>query len=248
MTSKERRFENKQEVNAVIYKDFGCVEYGECLAFQRACFDALAAAKDSPEKGRQWMIFCEHPHVYTLGKSGDEHNLLVNSDFLNKIGARYHRTDRGGDITYHGPGQLVGYPILDLQSLGMGLREYVEGLEEAVIRTLAQFGITAGRSAGATGVWLRGPERKICAIGVRASRYVTMHGFALNVNTMLEYFRWINPCGLADKGVTSMEKELGAQQDMARVKAVLLDELEKIMNIRIEYHGNCEEMGAQASG
>lgn len=168
------------------------------------------------------LMLCEHPHVYTLGKSGHINNLLVDSTFLERIGATYFKTDRGGDITYHGYGQLVGYPILDIEALGLSLRGYIEVLELAVIDVLAVWGIQAGVLDGATGVWIDG-QRKICAIGVKASRYVTMHGFALNVNTDLTYFNHINPCGFVDKGVTSMERELGSQVDMQRVKSAFVE-------------------------
>ncbi len=158
-----------------------------------------------------YLLFCEHPHVYTLGKSGDESHLLANDDFLKQIGATYHRINRGGDITYHGPGQLVGYPILDLDNFFTDIHRYMRLLEEAIILTLSDFGITAGRIDGLTGVWLNDEKgaRKICAMGVKASRWVTMHGFALNVNTDLTYFSHIIPCGIADKAVTSMQQELG---------------------------------------
>ncbi|MBQ4278896.1 MAG: lipoyl(octanoyl) transferase LipB [Rikenellaceae bacterium] len=189
----------------------------------RPC-DSGACPAGSPDRGvapaTQVLILCEHPAVYTLGKSGHEGNLLVDETFLRKINASYYRTDRGGDITFHGPGQLVGYPILDLERLGLGLREYVDLLEEAVIATAADYGIGAGRLAGATGVWVGAGgarPRKLCAIGVRSSRYVTMHGFALNVTTDLGYFGYINPCGFTDKGVTSLAAELG--------RAVMMDEV-----------------------
>jgi lipoyl(octanoyl) transferase len=202
----------------VKHKDLGLVEYNECWAFQQKVFDSLL----HNSKGVQTLILCEHPHTYTLGKSGMQENLLVDDEFLNKIGAKFYKIDRGGDITYHGPGQLVGYPILDLQRFGIGLREYINRLEESVIATLAMWGINGGRSEGATGVWLnpdgRKPARKICAIGVRSSRYVTMHGFALNVGTDLRYFSYINPCGFTDRGVTSMEAELGHTVKMEDVK------------------------------
>ena len=166
-----------------------------------------------------YLLFCEHPHVYTLGKSGHESHLLANDDFLKQIGATYYRINRGGDITYHGPGQLVGYPILDLDNFFTDIHRYMRLLEEAIILTLNDFNIQAGRIPGLTGVWLddeRGP-RKICAMGVKASRWVTMHGFALNVNTDLSYFSHIVPCGIADKAVTSMQQELGHPVPMAEV-------------------------------
>ena len=177
---------------------------------------------EDEERPGQYLLFCEHPHVYTLGKSGDEHNLLIRQDFLKKIKATYYKTNRGGDITYHGPGQIVGYPIVDLESLGIGLKQYVNLLEDAIIELLKTHGIASSRMEGATGVWLEADHpvkaRKICAIGVRSSRHITMHGFALNVNTRLDYFTYINPCGFETRGVTSMEKELAGTQDLDLIK------------------------------
>lgn len=173
----------------------------------------------------QYLLFVEHPHVYTLGKSGDETNMLIHKDFLEKINATYYKINRGGDITYHGPGQIVGYPILDLESHRMGLRSYIGFLEESIIALCRKYGIEASQTTEATGVWIDEDHphkaRKICAIGVRTSRYVTMHGFAFNVNTDLDYFTYINPCGFQERGVTSMEKELGKKMDMEQVKAEL---------------------------
>ncbi len=180
-----------------------------------------------------YLIFVEHPHVYTLGKSGDEHNLLLNYIQLQAKDATFFKTDRGGDITYHGPGQLVGYPIFDLENFNIGLRQYIYNIEEAVIASLAELGITASRDPHATGVWLdvgKSSARKICAIGVKSSRYVTMHGFAFNINTDLDYFGHINPCGFTDKGVTSVEKELGGKQDFEAVKKVVLTHLPRVFD------------------
>ena len=179
-------------------RDEGVIDYGAAWERQRGFFDEMLGrvAAGAADEARGVLMLCEHPHVYTLGKSGRENNLLVSEAFLRSIGATYYRIDRGGDITYHGYGQLVGYPILDLSSVGergLGLREYIDRLEESVMATIAGWGR---------------PERKICAIGVRASRYVTMHGFALNVTTDLKYFDYINPCGFTDKGVTSVAAEL----------------------------------------
>ncbi len=184
-----------------------------------------------------YLLFVEHPHVYTLGKSGAENNLLINPGFLKKIGADYYRIDRGGDITYHGPGQIVGYPIFNLEIFGLGIRQYIQNLEEAIILTLAEFGIPASRLPSASGVWLDPDNpvraRKICAIGVRASRHVTMHGFAFNVNTDLSYFSHINPCGLKDKGVTSMEKEFGQKQDINNVRERLKINLSSVFQMEL---------------
>lgn len=204
------------------------MEYAACWELQREFFDALLRTKETGENNeKQTLLLVEHPHVYTLGKSGHEGNLLVNEEFLKSIGATYFRTDRGGDVTYHGLGQLVGYPILDLEQEGLTLKEYIHLLEESVIRTVARYGITAGRLDGATGVWVEGDTpraRKICAIGVKASRYVTMHGFALNVTTDLGYFSHINPCGFTDKGVTSIEKETGLKPSLEEVATVFGEE------------------------
>ena len=178
-----------------------------------------------------YLIFVEHPHVYTLGKSGDEHNLLLNYIQLQAKEATFFKTNRGGDITYHGPGQLVGYPIFDLENFGIGLREYIYSIEEAIVRTIAEYGLVGKRDPNATGVWLdvgKPTARKICAIGVKSSRFVTMHGFALNINTDLDYFKHINPCGFVDKGVTSLEKELGIKQNLEIVKNQVLSHFRQI--------------------
>ncbi len=187
--------------------------------------EELAGSSAPGDPPGQYLLFVEHPHVYTLGKSGDETNMLIHKEFLEKIDATYYKINRGGDITYHGPGQIVGYPILDLESHNMGLKGYISFLEESIIEICRKYGIEASQSKEATGVWIDEDHphkaRKICAIGVRTSRYVTMHGFAFNVNTNLDYFTYINPCGFQEKGVTSMEKELGKKMDMEKVKSEL---------------------------
>ena len=212
----------------IMFEDLGVMDYQEAWDYQEERFNALVDYKRSPEGKSlpsQYLLFCEHPHVYTLGKSGDEHNLLIRQEFLKKINATYYKTNRGGDITYHGPGQIVGYPIVDLEFLGIGLKQYVALLEDAIIELLDSYGIVATQMDGATGVWLDVDHpvkaRKISAIGVRSSRHVTMHGFALNVNTNLDYFTYINPCGFETKGVTSMEKELGSPMDFTTIKEEL---------------------------
>jgi len=212
----------------ILFEDLGVMDYQEAWNYQEERFDALVDYKGKPEgKSRpsQYLLFCEHPHVYTLGKSGDEHNLLIRQEFLKKIEATYYKTNRGGDITYHGPGQVVGYPILDLEYFGLGLKEYITLLESAIIELLDGYSIRASQMDGATGVWLDVDHpvkaRKICAIGVRSGRYVTMHGFALNVNTNLDYFTYINPCGFETRGVTSMAKELGKPVNFVQVKEEL---------------------------
>ena len=214
-------------------RDLGVIGYATAWETQREAFDAVMRAKLAGEPEPQALLLCEHPHVYTLGKSGAAENLLVSDDFLQSVGATYFKTDRGGDITYHGYGQLVGYPILDLERFGMGLKEYIHALEEAIIRTVADYGIAAERLDGATGVWLEketARARKIAAIGVRASRFVTMHGFALNVNTDLKYFSYINPCGFVDKGVTSLQHELGREIEMEEVKERFVAHFETVFN------------------
>lgn len=223
--------------------DKGVIDYGEAWPQQQAHFDALLSSAGQPagDGARGVLMLCEHPHVYTLGKSGQANNLLVSETFLKSIGASYYHIDRGGDITYHGYGQLVGYPILDLstiraeQGVGLGLKEYIHLLEESVIATIAEWGIAGRRVEHATGVWLPAndtrPERKICAIGVKASRFVTMHGFALNVTTDLKYFNYINPCGFTDKGVTSMAAELPAPPAMDEVKEAFVRNFMKLFGI-----------------
>lgn len=212
--------------------DIGLKDYKETWDYQEQLFEKVIENKRNTNGSAPgYLILCEHPHVYTLGKSGDENNLLIQPEFLKSINATYYRINRGGDITYHGPGQLVGYPILNLETYKLGVKDYIHLLEEVLINTLKEFGITATRFEGATGVWLdtgTPRARKICAIGVRLSRYVTMHGYALNVNTDLKYFSYINPCGFQDKGVTSMQKELGKEIDMAEVKKTFVTEFEKL--------------------
>ena len=227
---------------SAIYKDIGQKDYKETWDFQAGIFDKLVESKKmQPNEDKQsiplpgTLIFVEHPHVYTLGKSGSENNLLLDLIQLKAKDAAFYKIDRGGDITYHGPGQIVGYPIFDLDAINIGLKEYIHRLEEAIILTVKEFGITASRLEGGTGVWLDpdipGKARKICAIGVRASRFVTMHGFAFNVNTNLNYFSYINPCGFIDKGVTSLEKELGEKQDLNKIKSIVKDKMQQVFEI-----------------
>jgi len=223
----------------VKFLDLGIAEYKSTWDKQEELLNHIVEIKkangnadeESAVTTPNYLIFVEHPHVYTLGKSGDEHNLLMNYIQLQAKDAVFFKTNRGGDITYHGPGQIVGYPILDLENFGMGLRQYIYSMEEAIIRTVALYGITATRDPHATGVWIdvgKPSARKICAIGVKSSRFVTMHGFALNINTDLEYFKHINPCGFSDKGVTSLEKELGSTQDFERAKGLVLEKFTEV--------------------
>ncbi len=209
--------------------DWGLTEYNQAWTQQESIFSETINRKVEGLDTENVLIFCEHPHVYTLGKSGDEHNMLLDYIQLQAKDAVFVKTNRGGDITYHGPGQLVGYPIFDLENFKLGLRQYVYTLEESIIQLLALYNINASRLPSAAGVWLDVDNknvRKICAIGVRSSHFVTMHGFALNVNTQLDYFNYINPCGFVDKGVTSMEKELGRKVDMEEVKSQLCQLIE----------------------
>lgn len=220
----------------IIFQDLGLISYEQAWTYQEKIFGELIAAKSAEKQleANNFLLFCEHSHVYTLGKSGKDSNLLLNEELLKQKGVSFFRTNRGGDITYHGPGQIVGYPIIDLERFKLGIRKYILLLEEAVILLLAEYGINSSRMESASGVWLSaddpGNARKICAIGVRSSRYVTMHGFAFNVNTELDYYNFINPCGFTDKGVTSMEKELNARQDMTVVKERLKDIIIELLN------------------
>jgi lipoyl(octanoyl) transferase len=207
------------------YIDWGTISYGQAYRQQQELFETALQDKAAHRAVQNKFILCEHPHVITVGKHGLYSNLLFPEKTLQDKGVEVFRVDRGGDVTYHGPGQLVGYPILDLEAFDWGLKEYIHRMEELIIQTIAEYGIQGERLAGATGVWLdtRQPAkaRKIAAIGVRSSRYVTMHGFALNVNTDLSYFKLINPCGFTDKGVTSMQQELGRRVDMEELKTAL---------------------------
>jgi len=195
-------------------------------------------SKNEQEPTFNYLIFCSHPHVYTLGRSGDEKNLLLNSEQLEKNKAKFYKINRGGDITYHGPGQIVGYPIFDLDHFFTDIHKFLRFLEEAVIRTLAEYGVKAGRIDGLTGVWLdeNNPEkaRKICALGVKSSRWVTMHGFAFNVNSDLSYFGHIVPCGIQDKAVTSLQKELGREMNMEEVENKLKNHLAEIFEMELK--------------
>ena len=209
------------------FVDKQLLDYKECWDLQESLLAQIVEEKrlSGGPSATHFFLLVEHPHVYTLGKSGNEHNLLIREDFLKKIDATYYRINRGGDITYHGPGQLVGYPIIDLEYFRLGIREFIARMEESIIGTLGVYGLRGQRKEGATGVWLdaenAGKARKICAIGVRVSRFVTMHGFALNVNTDLRYFSYINPCGFSSSAVTSLAQELGSPVEMEEVKEVL---------------------------
>ncbi|MBO7300765.1 MAG: lipoyl(octanoyl) transferase LipB [Tidjanibacter sp.] len=219
-----------RELNVV---DVGTMGFAECWELQHRLFERALAQKVAGEEPEHTVLLVEHNPVYTLGKSGKDSNLLVAEEFLKSIGAEFFHIDRGGDITFHGHGQIVGYPILDLSQFEIGLKAYIDAIEGAVIATMAEWGITCQRVEGASGVWIveSGRQmRKICAVGVKASRWVTMHGFALNVNTELKYFDYINPCGFTDRTATSMERELGRKIDTEEVKARLLVYLARELN------------------
>jgi lipoyl(octanoyl) transferase len=216
------------------YIDLGKKDYKECWDYQEERLAEVVQEKmehKSPA-AKNFFLLVEHPHVYTLGKSGDENNMLIHGEFLKKIEATYYKINRGGDVTYHGPGQIVGYPIFDLEYYQLGIKQFIEKMEDAIIATIAEYGLEGGRKEGATGVWLDARHkvraRKICAIGVRVSRYVTMHGFALNVNTDLRYFNYINPCGFVTYGVTSIQQELGSPMEMEEVKERLKHHFDRI--------------------
>lgn len=220
------QFKNKK----VIFRDLGTKDYQETWDYQEKLFSQTVGIKISNRKAEpdqeqitdNYLLFVEHPHVYTLGKSGRAENLLLDEVGLKRYNAKYYPINRGGDITYHGPGQLVGYPILDLDNFFTDIHKYLRYLEEAVIATLDDYGILAGRIEGLTGVWIdhiqQKNPRKICALGVKSSRWVTMHGFAFNVNTDLSYFNHIIPCGISDKAVTSLQLELGEEVALSEVK------------------------------
>ncbi|MDY6394216.1 MAG: lipoyl(octanoyl) transferase LipB [Bacteroidales bacterium] len=215
------------------FVDWKKIAYSEALDRQTNLFNSKVAQKLNGEENiSQDFILCEHNNVYTLGKHGKDSNLLVNDEFLKQINAEVYHINRGGDITYHGPGQITGYPSLDLDSMGLGIRDYIYTLEQMVINLMKDYDVECERLQGATGVWIEAhtkKARKICAIGVKVSRGITMHGFAFNVNTDLNYFSYINPCGFVDKGVTSMQKELHQAVDIERIKHELYNHFIKLV-------------------
>jgi len=229
----------------VEFRDLGKMDYQEAWDYQEDLFAKTVALKiqnrnratEEQSPTPNYLLFVEHPHVYTLGKSGKEENLLLDEQGLIDHQATYYKINRGGDITYHGPGQLVGYPLLDLDNFFTDIHKYLRFLEEAIILTLSDYGIEAGRIDGLTGVWLDHVEqknpRKICAMGVKSSRWVTMHGFAFNVNADLSYFGNIIPCGIDDKAVTSLEKELGKKIDLNEVKEKVKNHLADLFEMEL---------------
>ena len=242
----------------VIYEDLGQMEYKTAWEYQEkllqenvkrksAVYSQQSAAGNMASEIEEtvncelstvnYLLFVEHPPVYTLGKSGNENNLLIDDQQLEARGVQYFKINRGGDITYHGPGQIVGYPILDLENFYTDIGKYLRNIEETIIRALATYGVQAGRSAGETGVWIdadiKGQARKICAIGVRTSRWITMHGFALNVNTDLSFFNNIIPCGIQDKQVTSIEKELGRTINFEEAKQRVRESFAQVFDVNL---------------
>ncbi|MFI5134119.1 MAG: lipoyl(octanoyl) transferase LipB [Chitinophagales bacterium] len=243
---------NNQEV---IFKDLGQMDYKTAWDYQESLLkenvrrkslvyslesgvnEDLLPTADSRLPTQHYLLFVEHPPVYTLGKSGNLENVLINEEMRTKKGIEFFHTNRGGDITFHGPGQIVSYPILDLEKFTTDIGKYLRNIEEVMIRTLAEYNIKGDRSPGETGVWIdpdvKGKERKIGAIGVRSSRWITMHGFAFNVNTDLNYFNYIVPCGIGNKQVTSLEKELGKKVDFEEAKEKVKRNFEKVFDVRL---------------
>jgi len=238
----------------VLFRDLGRVEYKQVWDYQESLLqdnvrikteakrlmESMAAGEITAGEGpvtANYLLFVEHPPVYTLGKSGHIENVLIDEDSMHQRGIQFYRTNRGGDITFHGPGQMVGYPILDLERFYTDIGKYLRNLEEVIILTLKTYGIQGDRSPGETGVWVdpgvKGRERKICAIGVRCSRWITMHGFAFNVNTDLDYFGNIVPCGIQDKQVTSLEKELGGPVPIEEVKHEVRRRFEEVFDVAL---------------
>ena len=225
---------------SVSLHDISTIEYVKGVEYQKSLFDEIISIKSKNRKNqtslptKNYFVFCEHNHVYTLGKNGNNKNFLADIKTQKKIGASFHLTNRGGDITYHGPEQIVGYPIIDLENFFKDLGKYMRGIEEVIIETLSEFSIKAERSAGETGVWIdtKNNPRKICAIGVKTSRWVTMHGFALNVNNDLSYFDHIVPCGITNKKVTSMKNELNVNVDKSEVKRIIIKNFTKIFGMK----------------
>ena len=237
----------------VYFKDLGNLRYKDAWDYQETLLQEGVAIKtqlreledsgnlpttDRLPSTKNYLLFVEHPPVFTLGKSGDMNNVLLSEEHLNKLGIDFFKINRGGDITFHGPEQLVGYPIFDLEKFYTDIGKYLRNIEEVIIQTMADYGLKGERSPGETGVWLdpdkKGHERKICAIGVRTSRWITMHGFALNVNTNLDYFNMIVPCGIQGKQVTSLQRELGREVDMNEVKERVKANFEKIFEVEIK--------------
>jgi lipoyl(octanoyl) transferase len=239
----------QQQMNTVWFQDIGTVEYGlawdmqeqymqDGLAVKAERFHQSAEEIAAAPKIPHYLFICRHPHVYTLGKSGALENLLLNDERMKEKEVTFYKTNRGGDITYHGPGQMVAYPILDLDQFFNDLGRYMSSLEEVIIRTIGAFGLKGERLPGSIGVWLDADDpsraRKICAMGVRSSRWITIHGLALNINTNMEYFNYIVPCGIVDKGVTSMQQELGKVVDESAVQKIFLEKFSEVFDVEFK--------------
>lgn len=221
-----------EKISTISSFDLGRIKYQEAYNLQKEYFNKLIHQKLEGIQGDEYLLLCEHNPVFTIGKSGKENNMLLSAERLEELGLEYFHIDRGGDVTYHGPGQITAYFIFDLEKHRLGLKQFVHQLEEVVIRFLKRYGVNGERMDGATGVWIDkdfpGKQRKICAIGIRSSRFVTMHGIGLNINTDLEMFRLINPCGFIDKGVTSLAKEIGTEVSMEEAKSKLKECIEDV--------------------
>lgn len=224
-------------VSETKYEDLGQIEYKKTWDYQRQLFNNLLGVKEKGLATESHLLLCEHSHVFTLGKNGDRKHLLITDEVMRQKEISFFQIDRGGDITYHGPGQLTGYPVFDLDALHVSPKEFVFSIESIIIRTLRYYGISGSRIEHAAGVWIDsqkpGKARKIAAIGMKIHRRVSMHGFALNVNTNLDYFNMIIPCGITNKGVTSIQKELGRTVDMKEVKQLLIKEFETVFEIKL---------------
>ncbi len=236
---------NKNSEQPIVYvRDLGLVNYADALTVQEEYFNFNTNIKlqnktsKSLSSTKNTLLICQHPHVYTLGKSGSKDHLLLSKEELFNKSISFYNNNRGGDITYHGPGQIVGYPILDLEQFNPDIKQYMYNLEEVMIKTIAEYGLKGDRIKGAVGVWLDAENkhaRKICAFGVKTSRWITMHGWALNVNTNLEYFNYIVPCGIADKGVTSISKELGEVVSEKEVSDKIIANFRTVFNVDLKY-------------
>lgn len=226
------------EIFQAKYEDLGQIEYQKAWDYQIKLFNTILEDKEKGENTESRLLLCEHNHVFTLGKNGERKNLLISDSVMKEKGISFYQIDRGGDITYHGPGQLTVYPIFDLDKFGVSPKALVFGIESAIIRTIRHYGLSGSRIENAAGVWIDaqkpGKARKIAAVGLRIHKKISMHGLALNVNTDLDYFQMIIPCGISNKGVTSIQKELGHEVDLQEVKQILIKEFETIFSMKFE--------------
>jgi len=225
------------EVFQAKWEDLGQIEYKKAWDYQIQLFNNILEAKDKEQNTESRLLFCEHSNVFTLGKNGERRNLLISDSVMKEKGISFFQIDRGGDITYHGPGQLTVYPIFDLDRITVSPKEFVFGIESAIIRTIRHYGLSGSRIENAAGVWIdsqkHGKARKIAAVGLKIHRKISMHGLALNVNTDLDYFQMIVPCGISNKGVTSIQKELGHPVNLQEVKQLLIKEFETVFSIKL---------------